>query len=244
MSRNVEQRRLGWYAVLNVPTDAQEALGRKRFRVSLKTRDKKVAERLAKPIVAEWQRQVALARGEDAAKNDAKFWRDALRRAKTEEQRHTILEQIDAEAWDIGAVSVDQIGQPPSSSPEAQRFYAEATGAIVSTTEFLDEWLTSLQVKEKTAKMRRATIGRLADKFPMVSDVSRKEVRRWVTELRTELKAATVQRMMSDCRTYWAYLETIEAVLEDRAPFNRLGLKGEGSSSWLPFEPGDLVGLE
>jgi integrase len=243
MPRHIEQRRLSWYAVLNVPSGVQETLKRKRFRTSLKTRDKKVAERLGKPIVAEWQRQIALARGEDAAKNDAKFWRDALRRAKTEEQRHTTLEQIDAEASDIGAINVENIGDPPSSNPEAQRFYAEATGAIVSTTEFLDEWLTSLQVKDKTAKMRRATIGRLADKFPMLNDVSRKEVRRWVTELRAELKAATVQRMMSDCRTYWAYLEAIEVVPEDSAPFNRLGLKSGGSSSWLPYTPEEAVRL-
>jgi hypothetical protein len=75
---------------------------------------------------------------------------------------------------------------PDPSNLEAQRFYAEATGALVSTAEHLDEWLSSLQVKDKTAKMRRATIGRLADKFPMLNDVSRKKVRRWVTDGATD----------------------------------------------------------
>ena len=65
----------------------------------------------------------------------------------------------------------------------------------------------------------------VTDKFPMLNDVSRKEVRRWATELMAELKPATVQRMMTDCRTYWAYLATIEAVPEESAPFDRLGLK-------------------
>jgi hypothetical protein len=157
-----------------------------------------------------------MARGEVTAKNDPKFWRDALRRAKTEEQRQVILRQIDFEAWDIGAINVGQIGQQPSSDPEAQRFYAEAIGAIVSTTEYLDEWLSSSQVKDKTARMRRVTVGRLGAKFSNLQDISRKEVRRWVTELVAELKPTTVQRMMSDCRTYWAYLATIEVVPEER----------------------------
>ncbi len=145
-------------------------------------------------------------------------------------------------AWDIGATNVDQIGQAPSSDPEAQRFYAEATGAHIPTTEHLDEWIGSLQVKDKTAKMRRATIGKLGEKFPILNDISRKEVRRWVTELTAELKPATVQRMMTDCRSYWTYLATIEAVPEDSAPFDRLGLKVK-RSPWLPFEPGDVVKL-
>ena len=145
-------------------------------------------------------------------------------------------------AWDIGAINVENIGDPPSSDPEAQRFYGEATGTLVSTTEHLEEWLSSSQIKDKTAKMRRSTIGRLVEKFPLLKDVSRKEVRRWVTELLAELKPATVQRMMSDCRTYWAYLETIEAVPEDSAPFDRLGLKGE-RSSWLPYTPEEAVQL-
>jgi hypothetical protein len=171
---------------------------------------------------------------EEPSHNDAKFWRDALRHAKDDRQRADILEQIDMVAWNIGAINVENIGDQPSRDPEARQFYAEATGTLVSTTEHLEEWLSSLQIKDKTAKMRRSIIGRLAEKFPLLKDVSRKEIRRWVTELMAELKPATVQRMMSDCRTYWAYLETIEAVPEDSAPFDRRGLKGE-RSSWLAY---------
>ena len=132
--------------------------------------------------------------------------------------------------WDIGAINVENIDDQPSRDPEARRFYAEAIGLLVPTNEHLEEWLSSSQVKDKTAKMRRATIGRLVDKYSMLNDVTRKEVRRWVTELMDKLKPATVQRMMSDCRTYWAYLATIEAVPEDSAPFDRLGLKVKRSS--------------
>ncbi len=192
MPRHIEQRRQGWYAVLNVPADAQRKVGRKRFRVSLKTRDISVAGRRAAPLIAQWKGEIAAARGEVAAKDDARYWRDALRRAKDDQQRAAIMEQIDMVAWDIGAINVENIGDKPSSDPEARRFYAEATGARMPTTEHLDEWIGSLQVKDKTAKMRRSTIGKLGAKFPMLNDISRKEVRRWVTDLMTELKPATV----------------------------------------------------
>ena len=178
----------------------------------------------------------------DENRKDVRYWRDALRRAKDDRQRAAVMEQIDMAAWDIGAINVANIGDKPSSDPEAQRFYFEAAGARVPTTEHLEEWLSSLQVKGKTAGMRRATVTRLGGKFPMLQDITRKEVRRWVTELMTEVKPATVQRMMSDCRTYWAYLATIEAVPEDSAPFDRLAFKVR-KSSWQPFEPGEVVAL-
>jgi integrase len=241
MPRHIEQRRLGWYAVLNVPADVQKKVGKKRFRMSLKTRDKKVAERLAKPLVADWEQQITMARDEKAAKSETAYWRNTLLRATTEEERASIILLISGEAYDIGTENVDP-GQSPSSDPEAQRFFSEAVGARVPTAEYIDEWIASLQVKEKTAAMRRSTVMRLGQKFPILQDISRKDVRRWMTELMADLKPATVQRIMSDCRIYWAYLGTIEVVPEDSAPFDRLGLKVKNTAR-LPWSSEDLVKL-
>ena len=237
----IERRHRTFFAYLDVPKDVRKVIGRRVFRQTLQTDSRSVAERRAAPLIAKWKAEIERRR-QEPNHNDAKFWRDALRRAKDDEQRQSILMQIDYAAWDIGAINVENIGDQPSSDPEARRFYAEAIGARVQTTEHLDEWIASLQVKDKTAKMRRATVGRLVDKFPMLQDISRKEIRRWVTELMAELKPATVQRMMSDCRTYWAYLATIEAVPEDSAPFDRLGLKVSRTAR-MPWLPEDLVKL-
>lgn len=245
MADHLEQRELGWYAVLNVPADVQRILRKRRFRITLKTRDRKVAERRAAPLVAGWKHQIAVAREEGAAQDDPAFWRDALRRAQSSEERAALLEQVEAIADAIGAATVEHIGQRPSSSPEAQRFHADATG--VQTTEHLDEWIKSLQVKPKTAAMRRATIERLAAKFATVHEVTRPEARRWLTELLTAepkpLKPATAKRMMTDCRQYWLYLATINVVREDAEPFNKLGMKVGKQASYLPFEPADAVKL-
>lgn len=237
----IELRYRTYFAYLDVPVDVRAQLGRRVFRHRLQTDSPSVAGRRAAPIVAQWRAVIAAARNQPNS-NDAKFWRDALRAAKTEEQRALVLEHIEAAAWEVGAVHVDQVGDPPSSHPEAQRFYAEATGARVPTTEHLTEWLGSLQVKDKTAAMRKAAIERLGKRFAMVHDVARPEVRRWVTELLTGMKPATVQRIISDCRGYWRYLATIEVVPEDSTPFDHLGLKAK-RVSWMQFAPADVVKL-
>ena len=237
----IELRHRTYFAYLDVPADVRRKLNRRVFRQTLQTDSQSVASRRAAPLIAQWKVQIARLR-EEPNHNDAKFWRDALRRAPDEKQRAVIMDQIDIAAWAIGAVNVENIGDPPSRDPEARQFYAEATGARVPTTEHLDEWIGSLQVKDKTAGMRRATINRLGEKFPTLHDISRKEVRRWATELMDELKSTTVKRMMSDCRTYWAYLSTIDAVPEESAPFDRLGMKVK-SSSWLPYTPKEAVRL-
>ena len=228
----IELRHRTYFVYLDVPIDVRKHIGRRVFRQTLQTDSKSVAERRAAPLIAQWKAEIERAR-EEPNHNDARFWRNALRRAKTPEDRLIVETNMETHVLMQGLDNTD---------PEAQRFYGEALGTLVPTTEHLDEWIGSLQVKDKTANMRRATIGRLAGKFPMLNDVSRKEVRRWVTELMAELKPATVQRMMSDCRTYWAYLATIEAVAEDSAPFDRLGLKVK-RSSWLPYTPEEAVRL-
>ena len=151
----IELRHRTYFAYLDVPIDVRKRMGRRVFRQTLQTDSRSVAKRRAAPLVVQWKAEIERAR-EEPNHNDARFWRDALRRAKTEEQRQSILEQIDYAAWDIGAVNVENIGEAPSSDPEARRFYAEAIGALLPTTEHLDEWIGSLQVKDKTAKMRRA----------------------------------------------------------------------------------------
>ena len=80
MPHHIEKRRLGWYAALRVPKDVQEEPGREWFRQSLRTRDEKLARRLAKPVVAQWQQQVAVARSKANEDDDpAARWAERLR---------------------------------------------------------------------------------------------------------------------------------------------------------------------
>jgi integrase len=196
-----------------------------RFIKSLETDSRTVAERRASSIITAWRRRIADARGV-APEDDAAFWRRRLRSAPTQDQRDRILEQIEEAAWEIGAVNVDHVGQAPSGDPEARRFYAEATGTIVGFTEYLDEWLSSSQATDKTKDMQRSDVKRFAIEFKTTRDVTRPEVRRWVTRLINDegLSAKTAQRVLSALRGYWRYLQTVGIANDDDEPFHKLDI--------------------
>lgn len=228
----IELRHRRYYAYLDVPVDVRRKLNRRVFRQTLQTDSRSVAQRRSAPLIAQWKSEIARAR-EEPDHNDALYWRNALQNAKTPENRLLVETLLEEHVWEQGL---------DNSDPEARQFYGIAFGNQIATDEHLDEWIASLQVKQKTTKMRRSTIERLASKFPILQDISRKEVRRWVTELMDEVKPSTVQRMLTDCRTFWTYLQTIEVVPEDSAPFDRLGLKVK-RSSWLPYTPEEAMRL-
>ena len=249
MSTYLQKRRRRWYAVLEIPKPLRPRLGRPRFVQSLETDSRTVAERRVMPVVVAWKKEIATARNEPVD-DDTAYWRRALHNAKTEEQRRAILERIDYAAWDIGAINVENIGDPPSSDPEARRFYASAAGQLVNFTEHLDEWLATSRATAKTKYMHRSDVKRFAREFQMVQDVSRPEVRRWITKLMNGdgLTPKTVQRILSALRGYWRYLQSIEVAGEDHEPFSKLDVARQNKrisprSTRQPFEPGDVVKL-
>jgi hypothetical protein len=61
---NIERRANRWYATLHVPPDVREALGKSKFLQSLKTTDKRIAERRAGVLIPVWKEQIAAARGQ------------------------------------------------------------------------------------------------------------------------------------------------------------------------------------
>ncbi|MEE9301100.1 MAG: tyrosine-type recombinase/integrase [Alphaproteobacteria bacterium] len=249
MPTYLQKRRRRWYAVLEIPKPLRPRFGRPRFVQSLETGSRTTAEHRVLPIVTAWKKDIARVRGEPV-EDDAAYWRRALRNAKTEEQRQTILEEIDYAAWDIGAINVENIGDPPWRNPEAWRFYASATGALVPFTEHLDEWLSTSRATVKTQDMQHSDVTRFAHEFQTVQDVSRPEVRRWIARLMNGdgLTPKTVQRILSALRGYWRYLQSIGVAGEDHEPFSKLDVvrqnkRTEPRSARQPFEPADVVKL-
>ena len=104
----IELRHRTYFAYLDVPKDVREIMKRRILRQTLQTDSRSIAERRAAPLIAQWKAEIARAR-EEPNHNDAKFWRDALRRAKDDQQRADIMEKIDMVTWDIGAINVENI---------------------------------------------------------------------------------------------------------------------------------------
>lgn len=249
MPTYIQKRRRRWYAVLEVPKPLRKQFGKPRFVQSLETETRSVAERRVLPIVAEWKREIASARNEPI-EDDAAFLARQLRVARTEAKRFAIQEKIESEAWDIGSVNVDEVGQPSTSNSEARSFAAEAYGSRESFTAYLEEWLGASGFTEKTKDMYRSAVLKFGREFRSVSDVSRKEVRRWVNRLQVdeELTPSTVQRILSSLRSYWEYLKSLDVVEESYEPFSGLKvarkvLREAPAKRRLHFEPKEVIGL-
>ena len=268
-----------YHAIMEIPKPLRHKFDQRRFIISLDTDSLATARRRRDRHVSDWKEQLALAKGErgdadywraqagklsgDDGQLSPAYWRARLRAAKTEDERASIMEQIHDAAELVGMVTVEEIGQSPTTSSDAKRFYAEAAGALVPFAEYLDEWLTTSQASAKTKDMQKADVSRFALKFPMVQDVTRPEVRRWITALMNSEAASnrsgasrdtkplmpkTVQRILSALRGYWRYLQTIKIVGEEDEPFSKLEVarqakRTEPRSSWLPLKPADVVKL-
>lgn len=250
MASYLQKRRRRWYAVLDIPKALRPRLANlPRFVRSLETDSRAVAERRASPIVSAWKKKIADARGEPT-EDDAAYWRRALRSAHDAEQRQAILTQIEQAAWEVGAANVDDVGDNPSNNSDARRFFAEATGQIVAVAEYLDEWLSTSRATAKTQDMQRADVKRFALEFSTTRDVTRPEVRRWVTRLMNDdgLTPKTVQRVLSALRGYWRYLQSIGIVGEDDEPFSKLDVARQNKRTGprlvrQPFAPRDVKRL-
>jgi integrase len=249
LPRHLQKRYRRWYAVLEIPKELRHQFGKARFFQTLETESLGVAERRVLPIITAWKREIAEARG-DPVDDDAAFWRRKLRNTSNEKQRRQILEEIDFAAWEIGAINVENIGDPPSSAPEARQFYASATGQRTAFTDHLDEWLSSSQSTAKTKDMQSADVIRFAREFRSFQDVSRAEVRRWVVKRINEdgIAPSTVQRTLSGLRSYWRYLQTMELVDEDHEPFSNLDVVRRNKhatqkSARQPFQGKDVLSL-
>ena len=249
MPSYLQKRRRRWYAIMEIPKLLRQRFGKPRFVQSLETESRTVAERRVLPVVTAWKKEIATAKGEPVD-DDAAYWRRRLHNAKDEKHRKSILEQIEYEAWEIGAINVENIGDQPSSNPEAREFYARAVGLVVPFTEHLNDWLGTSQNKAKTQDMDRSSINRFVSEFKLVQDVTRPEVSHWVRKLMNDegLAPKTVQRMLSGLRGYWRYLQSIGVAGEDHEPFSKLNVARQANKSSQrsvrqPFEPSDVVNL-
>jgi integrase len=162
----LEQRRQGWYVVLDVPKAVQEAVGQRRKVQSLKTRDLSVAQLRRWPVIAEWQREFA--RGKRAPAVDtliaeALEARDWLDRAEAGErvavfdpaayadpwgnnpdpamaQKAFLLDQIGERARAIAETKAAELGEV-ASDRAAMNFLAIATGKATPLDGHVEAWI-------------------------------------------------------------------------------------------------------
>ena len=258
----IERRRRKYFAFHTIPADVRHAFGGKvRLTAKLDTSDDKVARTRARLLEVKWRRLIEQARSQstDAVERDAAFWRQLLADAPEHEKalvRDAIADEARERIERAGARLgiVDERDQRYAELPEhadATRFHAIATGALVRVDERLDEYLASItgRVEAKSLDMQRSTIKKFAKEFHYISDVERKSVQQWINRLVQDhgKKPATIGRALSELRSFWRYLKSVEVVDDDsgNTPFHHLSLPANGSKRTKqderkPFTPADM----
>jgi len=222
---HLELRHRRYVAVLEIPRELREQLGRVRFVKSLKTESATAAERRAGPIIVAWKRQIEAARGRNEVDSDAAFFREALRDAKTEIERAHVQQLAEARANEIGLHELME----GDGSRDALKLMREFESHVANGPfdELVSEWHATSDVTAKTMDMQRADIKRFAAKFPTIASVSKGAVKEWTERLRAEgLTVKTVQRILSALRGYWEYLQARALAPAGERPFHDLGLPG------------------
>jgi hypothetical protein len=224
MPRHIQKRRRRYYALLDIPRDIRHAFdGKPRFVKSLQTENLDTAQRRVGFLVGGWQAQIKAARAQlgtgNLIEDDAQWYRKHLP-LMTPEDREAIEDNLQEHAEKMEA----------SAPGSGVAFYKRSTGQLVDTLSHLDEWIATLHAtnEPKSRSMKRSDVARMAQRFPVLTDVTKREVRRWVTELAdpagdAPIKPATISRILSHCRGYWLYLGQIEMVSDETLPFNAVG---------------------
>lgn len=255
-----------YQAFLRVPDDVRHLVGKTQFKKSLRTSDKREAERLAAQIVPLWEQEIAAARQTP----------ENIIASKLEEHRR-LIEQIEEQIakartnseWDrlqktkgvleieVGELITRSLGANDSSElsqenlTTAQLAYKITTGQFVPLTKHLEDFLSVSRLDPKTVDDKRRWILKfnhsIGDGF--VHMVKRSVARSFAHDLieKEGLSHATAKKAMSHLAGYWDYLRDIKGVASEDLPnpFKDIKLpkanrKEEQSSKRLPFSVADI----
>ena len=245
--RWLEQRSRGWYCVKEVPRPLRAVLGKKRFVVSLQTRDLHQAIRRRHAALADFERQLAAARGGtrmDTVQQSAAEWL-TIRQATPEAERSAHLEYIADEAEAIADKHGHEI---------AQDFFNLATGRTTPLLHYLDQWLAEGgargPVAERTQRQYRSDLAELeawakaSGVPPTIEAFTAKVAGRFITEamVATCANRKTANRKISAASSYWRWL-TKRAVVEGN-PWQNQSLSKARPRDAPPTEPRPFTDAE
>lgn len=255
----LKKRHSKWWAFHDIPRSLRKIIGAARFAASLDTPDKEVARRRAAPLEIRWRAEIARARHgtpDDPIVQDAAYWQRVLSKATTDDEREIVRDMIadiaseraDDEARRSGVVDVsDPEYEAARDRSGATRFAGLALGTLMPLDHHLDEFLATLTSEKKSKDQKRSSILKFQSLFPLAQDISRKGLQQYINTAATEgMAPATIRRQLSELRTYWNYLASLEIVPRYPSPFDGLTIptlsgKQQAQTSRRGFEPAEVV---
>mgnify|MGYP003637201007 FL=1 len=228
MPKYLQKRRRVWYAMLNIPATLRPTFGRRTFVKSLETEALSVAEVKVLPVIAEWKKQIAIARGTEFGTDDEilagimKVRQDAQRlkgKGTSDADTKEIHEDVAySRSWD------DELGEFVTDDEALADAVSVVHGSRLLLREHIEDYLNSRDVAPKTTDMQRRDLKLFAQTFKFAHNATRPKVLDWVNVELTAaqgLSVATASRMISACRGYWEYLERHKGLTLE-PPFNKV----------------------
>ena len=191
---NITQLPSGIYqAELRIPKDVQHILGKKRFAKSLKTRDKRTAQQEAGPLLAEWDRQIRLARQQP----DAILEELAVAKARLNIERAD--PKIKPDQWGylpteaaIEGMGLDDPDWLRSLPPSQADKYADVLwGDGIPLPHFMAQFLEAHYDKHKTRTEGKRYILEATLYVPTLELINQENARAWI---RAESKKPSAER--------------------------------------------------
>lgn len=212
MSRYLQRRRRQWYAVLEIPKALRQHFNRSRFVLSLKTDSLSLAEQKVLPVIAEWKRKIAIAKGIDVGSGDELLATLARVRQDSQIKQNSGFSDHEIQMAQEEVAMMEALG--PNNDYDGNHQLSDAVSVAYGAThllrEYVEEFLASRDVTPKTADMQRRDLMLFVTKFNYAHEATKAKVKEWVNvTLGAEqgLSLATRRRMISPASVYWAYLE-------------------------------------
>lgn len=246
---NVTKLPSGIYqAELRVPKDLQHVIGKKKFSKSLKTRDRRRAAIDAAPILAEWDRQLNLAR--QAPDDYAREVAELRARADYSHQAGD-LKDHDHTAADLNLLGytnwLDDLDLP---AEQRKKYTHIAFGDGVPTPAFLKDFLDQYANKKTRGDAKRSVL-EVTQYVPTLQSLTLANARKWLqAEERKpegERRAlATVQKVAGFVSEYIVWLQN-QGLLHDSVgnPFKGLRYPKalKGTEGYVPLVLDEITAL-
>lgn len=255
-----------YQAFMRVPEDVKRLLGKTQFKKSLRTSDKREAERLAAQIVPLWEQEIAAARQtpENIISSKLEEHRklieeiqEQISKTKTNTEWERLQETkgiIETEVGELITRSLganDQIDLSQKDLTTAQLAYRISTGQFVPFCKHLEEFLGFSKVSPKTTDDKRRWILKFAEDSGdcYVHMVKRSTVRSFAHTLidKENLSHTTAKKALSHLSGYWDFLRDYKGVADEDLPnpfkdikLPKVNRKEEQSSKRLPFRKEDI----
>ena len=228
MPNFLQKRRRRWYGVMEIPKALRPHFNKARFLQSLETESLTVAEVRVLPLVIEWKKALAVAKGGGTGTDDEllatimKVRQDA-QRLKGQGNSDDVIQMIHEDvaynrSWN------EERGEFVTDDEALANAVSIIHGSSLLLREHIEDYLASRDVAPKTTDMQRRNLKLFAQTFEFAENATRPKILDWVNVELTaaqSLSVATVSRMISACRGYWDYLERHKGLTLE-PPFNKV----------------------